>query len=72
MGKVIRTLLLLVLVFYIGVQKDHIAFFDEDRLIAVLPQSVSELPEKAQKALRNKIPFESWDELAELTQTYLS
>lgn len=72
MGKVIRTLLLVVLVFYFSVYKDNIAIFDEDRLIAMLPRSVSELPKTAQRALREGIPFESWEEFTQLAQDYLS
>lgn len=72
MRKIVQIILSVIFMFYMGIYRGNIAVFDEERVIATLPYRVETLPEEAQKALTDKIPIGTTEEISKVILEYLS
>lgn len=70
--KHILAMCLLLLSFYLGLHQNRLTIFEDDKPICILPYRGDLYPETDQARLKEGIPFESNEELADLLADFIS
>jgi len=70
--KHIQLTALLLLGFYLGLQGNHLAIFEDSRPVIILPYKADLYPAQDQQRLRQGIPFETQEELSSLLEDFIS
>ena len=70
--KHILAMCLLLLSFYLGLHQNRLTIFEDNKPIFILPYRDDLYPEKDRARLKEGIPFESNEELAELQAEFIS
>ena len=70
--KHIQLTALLLLYFYLGLHSNHLAIFEGNKPMIILPYKADLYPAEDRQRLRQGIPFETQEELSSLLEDFIS